>query len=113
MAGGGGNKKRFQCCTEPSGPEILHLGALQGHSGRNPIDPLLQDNVLIPNNFFEYIYHIGCAVNLHSITNSELISGGQNLSRERQTVFFTAVNPMNKNHKDPQELDLTKPRLAL
>ena len=28
-------------------------------------------------------------------------------------VFFTAVNPMNKNHKDPQELDLTKPRLAL
>ena len=27
-------------------------------------------------------------------------------------VFFTAVNPMNKDHKDPQELDLTKPRLA-
>ena len=26
--------------------------------------------LLIPNNFFEYIYHIGCAVNLHSITNS-------------------------------------------
>ena len=24
----------------------------KGHSGRNPIDPLLQDNVLIPNNFF-------------------------------------------------------------
>ena len=39
------------------------------HSGRNPIDPSLQDNVLIPNNFFEYIYHIGCAINLHSITN--------------------------------------------
>ena len=33
--------------------------------------------------------------------------------KERQTVFFTAVNPMNKNQKDPQELDLTKPRLAL
>ena len=27
---------------------------------------------------------------------------------ERQTVFFSAVNPMNKNHKDPQELGLTK-----
>ena len=27
-------------------------------------------------------------------------------------VFFTAVNPMKRNHKDPQELDLTKPRLA-
>ena len=65
--------------------------------------------MLIPNNFFEYIYHIGCAISLHSITNSGLIAGGQNSSRERKTVFFTAVNPMNKNHKDPQELDLTKP----
>ena len=112
MAGGGGNKKRFQYCADPSGQEILYLRALQGHSGRNPIDPKLQDNVLIPNNFFEYIYHIGCAVSLHSITNSVLIAGGQNSSRETQTLFFTAVNPMHENHKDPQELDLTKPRLA-
>ena len=42
----------------------------KGHSGRNPIDPTLQDNVLIPNNFSEYIFHIRCAVNVHSITNS-------------------------------------------
>ena len=66
----------------------------------------------MPNNFFKYIYHIGCAVNLHSITNSRLIPGGQNSSRERQTVFFTAVNLMNKEHEDPKELDLTKPRLT-
>ena len=72
MAGGGGNKKRFQYCTNPSGQEILYLRALQGHSGRNPIDPKLQDNVLIPNNFFEYIYNLGRAVSLHSITNSGL-----------------------------------------
>ena len=83
-----------------------------GHSERNHIDPTLQDNVLIPNNFFEYINHIGCAVNLHSITTSGLVAGGQNSSRDRQTVLFTAVNPMQKNHKDPQELHLTKPRLA-
>ena len=112
MAGGGGNKKIFQYCTDPSGQEILYLRALQGHSGRNPIGPSLRDTVLIPNNFFEYIYHIGCAANLHSITNSGLIPGGQISSRNRQTVFFTAMNPMHKNHKDPQELDLTKPRLA-
>ena len=101
MAGGGGNKKIFQYCTDPSGQEILYLRALQGHSGRNPIDPTLRDNVLIPNHFFEYIYHIGYAVNVHSITNSGLIAGGQNSGRDRQTVFFTAVNPMHKNHKDP------------
>ena len=108
MAGGGGNKNRFQYCTDSSGQEILYLRALQGHSGRNPIDPTLQDNALIPDNFFEYIYHIGCAVSLHS-TNSGLTAGGQKSSRERQTVFFTAVNPVNKEHKDPY---LTKPRLA-
>ena len=31
--------------------------------GRNLIDPSLQDNVLIPNDFFEYIHHVGCAIN--------------------------------------------------
>ena len=44
MAGGGGNKKRFQYCTDPSGKEILYLQVLQGHSERNPIDPSLQEN---------------------------------------------------------------------
>ena len=113
MQGGGGNKKRFQYCTDSSGQEILYLRATQaqGHSGRDLIDPTLQDNVLIPNNFFEYIYHIGCAISLHSITNSGLLAGGQHSSMERQTVFLTAVNPMDKIHKDAHKLDLTRPRL--
>ena len=105
MVGGGGNKKRFKYCTDPSGQEFLYLRALPGHSGRNLIVPSLQGNVLIPNNLFEYIYPIGCAVNLQSITNSGLIAGGQNSSRDRQTVFFTSVNPMDKEHKDPYKLD--------
>ena len=91
--------------------EILYLRALQGHSGRNLIDPSLQDNVLIPNDFLNYIYHIGCAINLHSITNSGLIPGGQNVSK-RQTEFCLLVNPMNKKHKDPETVDLKAPRLA-
>ena len=69
MAGGGGHKKTIHYCTDSS-RQILYLRALQGHWGRNPIDPSLQDSVLIPNDFFEYTYHIGCAINLHSITNS-------------------------------------------
>ena len=88
MARGGGNKKIFQYCTDSSG-EILYLRALQGHSGRNIIDHSLQENVLIPNDFFEYIYHIGCAMSLHSITNSGLIAGGQNSSK-RQTQDLQA-----------------------
>ena len=113
MEGGGGNKKIFQYCTDPSGQQILYLRALQGQSGRNLIDPSLQDNVLIPNDYFEYIYHIGFAINFHSITNSGLIPGGQKLS-QRYTVFFTPVDPKKKKkeHRDPYEIDLNVPRLA-
>ena len=105
-------RKYFNIVLIHQEQEILYLRALQGHSGRNPIDPTLHDNVLILDSFFEYTYHFGCAISLHSITNSGLITGGQNSSRERQTVFFPAVNPMDKEHKDPYKLDLTKPRLA-
>ena len=90
MAKSGGNKKIFQYCTDSSGQVILYLRALQGHSRRNLIDPSLQDNVLIPNDFFEYIHHIGCAINLHSVMNSEMIPGGQILSK-RQTVCILHV----------------------
>ena len=48
MAGGGGNKKRSQYCTDSSG-KILNLRAPQDHPGRNLIDPTLQGNVVIPS----------------------------------------------------------------
>ena len=108
--GGGGNKKRYQYCTDSSGT-ILYLRALQGHSERNLIDPTLQDNVVIPSNFFQYIYHVGCAINLHSIINSGLVPEGQN-SSNRQTIFFLPVDPMDKNHRDPDTIDLNAPRHA-
>ena len=54
-----------------------------------PLIPTLQDNVCIPDNFFEYIYHIGCAISLHSITNPELIAAGQNSSRkDRDSILY-------------------------
>ena len=37
--------------------------------------------------------------------------GDQNVSK-RQTVFFLLVNPMNKEHKDPETVDLKATRLA-
>ena len=80
MAAGGGAKRRYQYCTDDS-EIIVCLRALQGHSGRNLIDPSLQDNVVIQSGFFQHIYHIGCAFNLHSIINNGLIPGGQNSSK--------------------------------
>ena len=81
---------------------MIHFRALQGHSGRNLIDPC---------GFFKHIYHIGCGFNLHSIINSGLILGGQNSSK-RQTAFFLPVDPRDKSHKDPDEIDLNVPRHA-
>ena len=68
MARGGGNNKEIQYCTDSSGQEIR---ALQGHSGRNPIDLELQDKVLIR----VYLSYWMC-----SLSNSRLIWRRQNLS---------------------------------
>ena len=110
MAKGGGHKKIFQYCAGSSGL-ILYLRTLQGHSGRNLIDPSLQENVIIPDGFFKYIYHVGCAINLHSIINSGLILGGPILSN-RQTAFFLLVDPMDREQEDPDTIDLEAPLLA-
>ena len=89
----------------------MYLRALQGHSGRNLIDPSLQDNVVIQSNVFHYICHVGGAIDLHSIIRFGLTCGAQNLSN-RQTVFFLLVDPMDKNGKDLDTIDLTAPRHA-
>ena len=106
MAGGGGNKKRFQYCSGVRQDKKFFISELfKVIQDAIPCILSLQDNVLFPNNFFENIYHIGCANNLHSITNSGLIPGGQILSK-RQTVFFTSVDPMNKEHREPNNINL-------
>ena len=110
MAAGGGSKRRYQYCSDDSG-RILYLRALQGHSGNNLIDPMLQDNVVIGSGIFHYIYHIGCAFNFHSIINNGLIPGGQDSSR-RQTVFFLPIDPRDKDHEDPEYIDFSVPRRA-
>ena len=110
LAAGGGSKRRYQYCSDNSG-RILHLLALQGHSGNNLIDPTLQDNVVIGSGLFHHIYHIGCAFNLHSIINNGLVPGGHNLSR-RQTVFFLLVALRDESDKDPEHIDYSVPRLA-
>ena len=110
MAAGGGSKRRYQYCSDNSGA-ILYLRALQGLSGSNLIDPMLQDNVVIGTGILPYIYHVGSTFNLYSIINNGLVPGAQNLSR-RQTVFFLPVDPRKEDHKDPEYIDFSVPRLA-
>ena len=107
LAAGRGSKRRYQHCSDDSG-RTLHLRALQGHSGHNLIDLMSQDNAVIQRGFFQHIYHIGCAFNLHLIINNGLIIGGQDLSR-RQTVFFLPIDPRDKDHEDPAHIDFSVP----
>ena len=76
---------RWKACLAAT---IIYFRPLQGHSGRNLIDSSLQDNVIIQRGFFQHIYHIGCAFNLHSIINNGLIPGGQNSSKRQTVVLF-------------------------
>ena len=64
MQGGGGNKKYFKNVLTRQDKKFF-ISELFKVFGRNPIDPSLQDNVFVQSNFFEYIYHFGCAINLH------------------------------------------------
>ena len=107
-------KKRFQYCLNLiSSRHISYFRAIHGHSGGSAIDPELQDDVLLPKRFTEYIYNVGNVSEVHSRMRSVLILGRQSLKRGRQSVFFTKVNPMEDDNCVEETLcDLTKPRIV-
>ena len=65
---------------------------------------------LIPDGVFKHIYHVRYAINLHSIINSGLIPGGQNLSKRQK--YFSACGSCGQKHKDLDTIDLEAARLA-
>ena len=105
----------FQYCLNTnSSKHFLYFRAIHGHSGGTLVDPTLQDYVLLPDDFAEYIYHMENAHDMHSIIQGGLIPGGKRLQRDRQSVFFTALNPMYTS-QDLEEVqyDLDKPRITV
>ena len=93
-----GGRKAWQK-DEETRKDTSSVLSLQEQSCTSELFKAIQDAVslilryrtmlLIPSDFFQYISHIGCAINSLSINNSGLIPGGQILSN-RQTVFFSA-----------------------
>ena len=113
LAKGGGQKKRFQYCLNPTYlHQFLYLRVIQGHSGSTN-NLALQDNVLLPEGFTEYIYHVRNGKELRSIVNHGLIPGGVSLRTGTQAVFFTIVNPMDNQDGSGETLcDLSQARIA-
>ena len=97
----------------PNCPQkFLYLRAIQGHSG-STFNPPLQDNVLLPEVFTEYVCHVGNGKELRSTVNHGLIPGGVSLKTGRQAVFFTEVNPMDNQDGLGETLcDLSRARIA-
>ena len=114
LARGGGQQKIFQYCFNPnSSRHILYFRAIQGHSGGVAVDLELQDIVLLPKGFKEYIHHVGNVSDMQPIIRSGLVPGGQSLKRGRQSVFFTVVKPMeDDNCMEETPCDLTEPRIV-
>ena len=114
-AKGEGPKKRFQYCLKlNSSKHFMYFKAIKGHSGGSLVDPTLQDNVLLPNEFAEYIHHVGNAHDMHSIIQDGLLPGGKSLKRDKQSVSFTAVNPMHaREDLEEVQYDLDQPRFAV
>ena len=82
-----------------------------GEEGRNFRGPGLAGHpVLLPDDFAENVYH---ACGMHSIIQSGLIPGGKSNRKDRQSMFFTAVNGMDSQPDQREvEYDLDKPRIA-
>ena len=78
----GGAKKRFQLFLNPnSSRHISCFREIQGHSVGIAIDSEVQDNVLLPTGFTEYIHHVGNVSEVQTRKRSGLIPGGQSLKR--------------------------------
>ena len=72
------------------------------------VDLALLDDVEIPCGWSEYFDHVVCSRNVHSINQSGLIAGGKDATKGRQTVFFTALDPLS-DEPDEEFQDLLKP----
>ena len=113
MAGGGGNNKIFQYCTNfvktrnslpPSSSRSFRTQSHWSFTAGQCIDS--EQFLRVHLSYWmcsQFTFHHKFRIDSWRTKNS---------SKETQRVFFTAVNPMHKNHQDPKELDLTKPRLA-
>ena len=114
LQGGGGPKKRFQYCFDPYSAEtILYLRAIQGRSGGKRIHSALQDNVLLPSDFAEYIYHLGNSHDMQSIIQSGLIPGEKrDQKRETDGILHSRESYATYLHKE-RDYGVTKPRIAV
>ena len=111
----GGVKKRFQYCLEPNSREtILYLRAIQVHSGGSKIDPTLQDNVILPYDISDHIYHVGSSHG-PALHHPPRVGCQWKRCQKGQTDKYSLQRliPCLHIYRSKRNNDLNKPRIAI
>ena len=93
MSGNRDQKLRFECCLDEYN-QVQSMRSVQGHSGREHINPRLQNNVLVPCGWSDHLHHMGSTYDYRSMCEGGLTAGGHGFREGRQTCFFAAVDPV-------------------
>ena len=64
MAGGGGNKKRYHYCNDSVWNNLVLPSSSRTFRAQFLLILHYRTMLLIPDDFFKYIYHVGCATNV-------------------------------------------------
>ena len=104
----GSNKPRFQYFLDLN-ENLMYVRAIQGHSGEAMVYPDMLNDVAIPFGWKEYLCHVEGSFTLHSNMQAVLIAVGKDTKEGRQSVFFTALDPLS-DEPDEEYEDSTKPR---
>ena len=90
---------------------LMHIRAIQGHTGGNMSAPELMGHVAIPHNWKEFVFHLGCSFNIKPILETRLIARGRESKEGRQTIFLTLLSPLGeKSDEEEPSDDLSVPR---
>ena len=95
-----------------SSEKFPYFRSVQVPPGGTLVDPSLQENVLLPDDFAEYIYQ----GTLTTCTPSSTVDWFWEVSlrRDKHSVFFTFVNPMyTYQHQEEVQYDLDESRIAV
>ena len=78
---------------------FLHFRAIQGRAGGNLVDPALQDNALLPEDFTEYTYHIWNTSETHSINQRWVDPRRKKSQKEKAICVFHYSEPDGRRSK--------------
>ena len=106
----GSFKTRSEICKNENA-ELRKIRAIHRHSGGMIISPRLMNYVMVLLRWKRFICHVGRARDQYSFAEAGLVARGKERQEERQTIFFTPLDPFNSDADEAESVsDTSKPR---